>query len=98
MFAVYSNTTAPAASAYMNAVYAGGGFPMIGTYDVAKTVSARSVVANTGGLNVPIGWATRISSVNIDQGLGIATDSSGNVFVTGVFAGTATLYNAGAKY
>ena len=50
MFAVYSNTTAPAASAYMNVVYGSNGFPMLGTFDVAKNVSARSVVANTGAL------------------------------------------------
>ena len=50
MFAVYSNTTAPAATAYMNVVYGSNGYPMLGVYDVNKYVSARSVVANTGAL------------------------------------------------
>jgi len=50
MFAVYSNTTAPASTAYMNAVYGSNGYPMLGVYDVNKYVSARSVVANTGAL------------------------------------------------
>ena len=59
MFAVYSNTTAPAASAYMNAVYGSNGYPMLGTFDIGRNVSARSVVANTGALvrAVPVGWA-----------------------------------------
>jgi hypothetical protein len=38
-------------------------------------------------------WATRAggaSANRIDQGLGIATDPSGNSYVTGIFAGTAT--------
>ena len=51
MFAVYSNTTAPASTAYMNVVYGSGGYPMVGVYDVNKYVSARSVVANTGALS-----------------------------------------------
>ena len=51
MFAVYSNTTAPASTAYMNVVYGNGGYPMLGVYDVNKYVSARSVVANTGALS-----------------------------------------------
>jgi hypothetical protein len=50
MFAVYSNTTAPTASAYMNAVYGSNGFPMLGIFGSSKFVSARSVVANTGAL------------------------------------------------
>jgi len=51
MFAVYSNTTAPASTAYMNVVYGNGGYPMLGVYDSSKFVSARSVVANTGALS-----------------------------------------------
>jgi len=50
MFAVYSNTTAPASTAYMNAVYGSNGYPMLGVYDANKYVTARSVVANTGAL------------------------------------------------
>ena len=95
MFAVYSNTTAPASTAYMNAVYGTVGYPMLGVYDVNKYVSARSVVANTGALGAAVGWAAQISSSSIDIGRAIATDSSGNVFVTGQYSAALTLYNQG---
>ena len=102
MFAVYSNTTAPAAGAYMNVVYGNGGYPMLGTYDTGKYVTARSVAANTGGVGTTgtataKGWATRITgtTTSTDQGLGVATDSSGNVFVTGLYTAALTLYNTG---
>jgi hypothetical protein len=97
MFAVYSNTTAPAATSYMNAVYGSNGYPMLGVYDVNKYVSARSVVANTGALTLPtqVGWATRIASASGDLGYGIATDTSGNVYVTGYYTAALTLYNTG---
>ena len=97
MFAVYSNTTAPAASAYMNAVYGSNGFPMLGTFGVDKLVSARSVVANTGALGgaVPVGWAARIASTAGDSGNSIATDPSGNVFVTGQYSAAVTVFNQG---
>ena len=95
MFAVYSNTTAPAAAAYMNAVYGSNGFPMLGTFDVAKNVSARSVVANTGALSVPVGWAARIAGAGNDRGQGIATDSVGAVFVIGYCSAAVTIFNQG---
>jgi len=98
MFAVYSNTTAPASTAYMNAVYGNGGYPMLGVYDVNKSVSARSVVANTGALGATaVGWAARIAGTTTSQdfGRGIATDSSGNVFVTGYYDNALTIYNQG---
>jgi hypothetical protein len=40
-----------------------------------------------------ISWATRIAGTGDDQGFGIATDSSGNVFVTGQYQAAVTLYN-----
>ena len=60
MFAVFSNTTAPAATSYMNAVYGSGGYPMLGVYDVNKYVSARSVVANTGALITNISASSNV--------------------------------------
>jgi NADH dehydrogenase FAD-containing subunit len=96
LFAVYSNTTAPASTAYMNAVYGSNGYPMLGVYDVNKYVSARSVVANTGALGATaVGWAARIAGTGNNQGNGIATDSSGNVFVTGQYDVAITIYNQG---
>ena len=95
MFSVYSNTTAPAAGAYMNALYGSNGFPMLGTFGAAKDVTARSVVANTGALGFTAGWAARISSASNDIGYGIATDSSGNVLVTGQYGAAVTFSNQG---
>ena len=95
LFGVFSNTTAPAATAYMNAAYAGGGYPMIGTYDVNKFVTARGVVGNTGALSGQVSWAAQITgtTTSSDYGNGVATDSSGNVFVTGTCQTSATFYN-----
>jgi len=98
MFAVYSNTTAPAADAYMNAVYGSNGFPMLGTFGPSRFASARSVVANTGalgGLSEPLGWAARISGTNNDTGRAIATDTLGNVFVCGDYGNPLTAFNQG---
>ena len=53
---------------------------------LAKYSSAGSVV-----------WATRIAgtTTSTDVGFGVATDSSGNVFVTGYYTAALTLYNTG---
>jgi hypothetical protein len=93
MFGVYSNTTAPASNAYMNALYGSNGFPMLGTFGTARDVTARSVVANTGALGFTAGWAARISSASNDIGYGIATDSSGNVLVTGQYGAAVTIFS-----
>ena len=100
MFGVYSNTTAPAAGAYMNAVYGSNGFPMLGTFGPSRFVSVRSVVANTGALSLPAsGWAARIStgsgSFNFAFAGGrSATDPGGNVIVAGFYDSGLTLFNA----
>jgi hypothetical protein len=39
-------------------------------------------------------WATRIDGTGNDQGWGIATDATGNVYVTGYYTGTVTIFNA----
>ena len=87
MFGVYSNTVAPAAGAYMNVIYGSNGFPMLGTFDVNRFVSTRSVVANTGELRLPspIGWATRMSSTGTDFGNAVTVDPSGNLLIGGFF-------------
>ena len=51
MFIVFTNTTKPAATSYMNAVYGSGGYPMIGVYSGARYVSARITAANVGALS-----------------------------------------------
>jgi streptogramin lyase len=58
-----------------------------GTYDcfLAKYSSTGSVL-----------WAAQIASTGGEAGLGVATDSSGNVFVTGNYGTALTLYNSGA--
>jgi hypothetical protein len=99
LFAVYSNTVAPAASQYMNVMYGSNGFPMLGTFDVGRSVTARSVVANTGALRITTaeGWAAQIAgtTTSSDFGRGTTTDLSGNIFVTGSYSAAASLYNAG---
>ena len=45
-----------------------------------------------GALN----WAKSIGSINDDMGIGLVTDASNNVFVTGYFQGVATDFDPGA--
>jgi len=85
LFAVYSNTTAPASTAYMNVAYGSNGFPMIGVYDATQYVSARSVVGNTGALitSAAGGWVAQTASDGNDLWRTSYVDSNGNVYVNG---------------
>lgn len=78
LFAVYSNTTAPASTAYMNVAYGSNGFPMIGVYDSKQHVTARSVVGNTGALTTSAnaGWALQISGNGWDCPRSCCVDST----------------------
>jgi hypothetical protein len=85
LFAVYSNTTAPASTAYMNVAYGSNGFPMVGVYDATQYVSARSVVGNTGALTTiaPGGWVAQTASDGNDGWRQLYADSNENVYVNG---------------
>ena len=92
LFAVYSNTTAPASTAYMNVAYGSNGFPMVGVYDSNQYVSARSVVGNTGALttSAPGGWAAQTASDGNDNWRTVYADSNGNVYVNGDYGVSST--------
>jgi hypothetical protein len=96
IYAVYSNTTAPASTSYMNALYGNGGYPMLGVYGNSKNVSARAVVANTGFTTSTVGWAAALTTATGSAyGRAVATDPTGNVFVGGSF-GTGALTSSNA--
>jgi hypothetical protein len=54
-------------------------------------VNAFIVKYNTSGI---VQWFTRVQSAGTDIGYGIATDSAGNVYLTGGSGGVMTLFNA----
>ena len=66
-----------------------GGTGLFG--NAALTVSGANNLL-VGASSFPA-WATRIAGVDVDRGFGVATDTSGNVFVTGYYADPTTLYN-----
>ena len=103
LYVVLSNTTPPAAGAYMNAVYGSSGFPMVGVFDSTRLVAGRPTSNVTSGLasvsspSNQVGWATSMqgfSNSSSPIGYGIVTDSSGNVILTGTQNSIATFYNA----
>ena len=79
-----------------------------GQYGAALTLYNAAGVSNaalafTGGIDVflakysstgTVVWAAQIAGGGNDRAYGIATDSSGNVFVTGNYTDTLTLYNS----
>jgi hypothetical protein len=82
-----------------------------GYYSAALTVfnqgpsgTAGTTLSNAGGTDCFVAkyssagavlWAARIASTGADEGTGIATDTSGNVFVIGYYQAALTVYNQG---
>ena len=103
VFAVYSNTVAPAAAAYMNVVYSGAGYPMLGVFGPTKLVTARPTVDQTGGMSTiatsnAVGWAVVIGdTARVGGGESVTTvvtDTSGNVFAVGNYNSNIAFYDA----
>lgn len=57
---------------------------------VAGNAFASDIFIAKYDINGNFVWAKKAGGTNYDYGTGIATDSAGNVFVTGLFTGTAT--------
>jgi hypothetical protein len=95
--------------AFAIAVDASGNIHVTGRYTGTVTIYSVGDVtfgtlANAGGTAAFIvkynssgvaQWATRIDGTGNDQGDGITVDSSGNVYVSGRYTGTVTIYSAG---
>ena len=104
MFAVYSNTTAPGATSYMNVVYGSGGYPMVGVYGSSKFVSARSVVANTGALSPNVAASNVLVSATYTpstfspfiNGSAETTLAGTTLAATGLYVGGPTNYFSGS--
>ena len=104
MFAVYSNTTAPGATSYMNVVYGSGGYPMVGVYGSSKFVSARSVVANTGALSPNVAASNVLVSATYTpstfspfiNGSAETTLAGTTLAATGLYVGGPTNYFGGS--
>jgi streptogramin lyase len=101
MFGVYSNTTAPAAGAYMNAIYASNGYPMLGVYSVSKYATVRAAAGTAGATTTTqIGWVggTNISGYSGPNGSAnsISLDTAGNIFVSANYSNNSsvTLFNS----
>lgn len=85
-------------------VYAAGRFTGTATFDTTNLVSAgtHDMFLAKYHANGNLLWARRAGGTDIDYANGVSTDSSGNVFVTGVFTGTAnfggtSLTSSGSK-
>ena len=92
-----SISTDSSANVYVAGFCSGGATTVFAANDTDTAFS----LANVGGNDIfivkydtnggPL-WARRIAGSGSDQGLGIATDPSGNVYVTGFCTGTATVF------
>jgi hypothetical protein len=76
------------------AATAGTGGNLNGTdIAIANTGSQDAFIVKYASDGLPI-WVRRIAGTSNDQGLGISTDSSSNVYVTGYCTGTGTVFAA----
>jgi len=103
-----AGTTTSGDFGYGVATDSSGNVFVTGYYGAALTLYNSSGVgnaslANTGGNDAflakysstgSVVWAAQIATTSTDVGLGVATDPSGNVFVTGYYGGAVSLSNA----
>lgn len=74
-------------------VYVVGYFFQTATFGSTTLTSAGSqdIFIAKYAANGTLRWVQRTGNVNFDSGLSIATDVDGNVYITGLFAGTTTI-------
>ena len=97
MFAVFSNTTAPGSLAYMNVIYATGGYPAIGVYDVNKYVYASSVSGNQAALspNVAASSNVLVSGIYAPSTFSPFVNGSNKTALSGTTAAATGIYVGG---
>jgi hypothetical protein len=72
-------------------VYNADGTPFGTPIPTAGLQEAILVKYNTNGV---VQWVTRVSSTGTDSATGVTTDTSGNIYLTGIYPTTATFYNS----